>query len=284
MRSLPLSCSGSDPGRETEARVAFDVAGGRTTLRRQHVGYPLHITRGFYLDKTRPDLLTLYLQSASGGLYAGDRLGLEVTVEAGAAVNITTQASTVVHDGRGTGSIQRHSVTVGAGAFCAMVSDPYILFPGARLSLNATASVAEDGMLILADGFAVHDPHDRRRSFARYATSTWIRRPDGQLLVSDRGGLDGDEMAMGACVLGGMNAAATVFILAPPDRLPDLAELEAAADRCGCLGGASAAPNRAGVVMRLAAPDGGALARCIEAGFHAAARAALGVDLVRRRK
>jgi urease accessory protein len=40
----------------------------------------------------------------------------------------------------------------------------------------------------------------------------------------------------------------------------------------------------AGVVMRLLAPDGGALARGIEAGFHVAARATLGADLVRRRK
>ncbi|MDR3465823.1 MAG: urease accessory protein UreD [Xanthobacteraceae bacterium] len=284
MRSLPLSCSVPEAGREVEARLAFDVAGGRTTLRRQHVGYPLHITRGFYLDKARPDLLTLYLQSASGGVYADDRLGLDVAVDANAAVNITTQASTVVHDGRGTGAIQRLTVTVGAGAFCAIVNDPYIMFPGARLSLGATASVAEDGVLILADGFAVHDPRERDRAFARYSASTRILRPDGRLLVSDHGSVDGDEMAMRSGALGGMNAAATVFIVARPDRLPGPEEFENAADRCGCLAGASVAPNQAGMVMRLLAPDGGALGRGIEAAFHVAACSTLGVDLARRRK
>ena len=48
--------------------------------------------------------------------------------------------------------------------------------------------------------------------------------------------------------------------------------------------GASAAPNDAGVAMRILAKDGGTLARGIEAAFHAASRAALGIDLVRRRK
>src|SRR5450631_3175635 len=97
MRSPPLSCSLYDRGREAEAHLAVDLAGGRTTLRRQRVGYPLHVTRGFYLDAARPDLLTLYLQSASGGLYAGDRITLDVTVGAGAAFHLTTQASTIVH-------------------------------------------------------------------------------------------------------------------------------------------------------------------------------------------
>jgi urease accessory protein len=39
-------------------------AGGGTILRRQHIGYPLHVTRAFYLDRARADLATLYLQRA----------------------------------------------------------------------------------------------------------------------------------------------------------------------------------------------------------------------------
>src|SRR5260370_8169750 len=100
MRSLPQSFSGFETGREAEVRWVAELAGGRTVLRRQHVGYPFHITRAFQLDRMRPDLATLYLQSASGGLYAADRLKLDLTIGHGAALNLTTQASTVVHDGR----------------------------------------------------------------------------------------------------------------------------------------------------------------------------------------
>jgi urease accessory protein len=36
--------------------------------------------------------------------------------------------------------------------------------------------------------------------------------------------------------------------------------------------------------MRILAPDGGALARAMEAAFHVAGRAALGAELAHRRK
>ena len=81
-----------------------------------------------------------------------------------------------------------------------------------------------------------------------------------------------------------MTAAGSLLMIAPPGRLPDLAEVEEAADACGCLAGVTAAPNRAGIVMRLLAPDGGTLVRGIEAAFHVAAHAALGTELAVRRK
>ena len=284
MLSLPQSCFEPDAGRKAEVLLIAELAGGRTILRRQHIGYPFHITRAFQLDRARPDLATLYLQSTSGGLYAADRLALEVTVGAGAALNLTTQASTVVHDGRGEGSLMRHSLTVQDRAFCAMISDPYILFPGANLNISTMATVAADAVLIMAEGFAVHDPHRRGGMFARFAAETCIMRPDGEQVVVDRGSICGDDLSGNCNALGDMSAACSVLVIAPPDRLADIGEIEAAADQCGCLAGATAAPNGAGLAMRLLAPDGGTLVRGIEAAFHVASRAALGVDLAPRRK
>jgi len=73
-------------------------------------------------------------------------------------------------------------------------------------------------------------------------------------------------------------------VIAPPERCPDLAGIQAAADASGCIAGATSAPHAAGVVMRLLAPDGGTLAAGIEAAFHVAGEAALGSKLARRRK
>jgi urease accessory protein len=109
-------------------------------------------------------------------------------------------------------------------------------------------------------------------------------RPDGQRVVVDRGSISGNDLSGNFDALDGMNAACSVLVIAPPDRLADIAEIEAAADQCGCLTGVTAAPNQAGLAMRLLAPDGGTLVRGIEAAFHVAARAALGVELAPRRK
>jgi urease accessory protein len=284
MQFLPQSCSRFEAGREAEVLLAAELAGGRTVLRRQRVGYPFHITRAFHLDRRRPDLATLYLQSASGGLYAADRLSLDLVVSAGAALNLTSQASTVVHDGREHGSTMSHSVTVKDDAFCAIISDPYVLFPGADLRIATTATVAAGAALILAEGFATHDPHRSGGAFRRFSTDTRIMGSDGRLVVSDRGSVRGEDLSANCGALGGMAAAGSVLMIAPPDRLPDIAEIEAAADACGCLAGVTATPNRAGLAMRLLSPDGGSLIRGIEASFHVASRAAIGVDLAPRRK
>ncbi|MEA2913688.1 MAG: urease accessory protein [Bradyrhizobium sp.] len=284
MQSLPPSSSGLEARCEAEALLVAELAGGKTVLRRQHVGYPFHVTRAFQLDRMRPDLATLYLQSASGGLYAGDRLKFDLVVGAGAALNLTTQASTVVHDGRGSGSMMHHSVTVKNDAFCAIISDPYVLFPGASLHIGTIAAVATAAIFIMAEGFAAHDPHRRGGTFTRFSTDTRIMRPDGRRMVFDRGSVCGEHLSASCGAVGGMAAAGSVLMIAPPDQLADIAEIEAAADSCGCLAGVTAAPNRAGLAMRLLAPDGGTLIRGIEAAFHLAARAALGVDLAPRRK
>ena len=180
--------------------------------------------------------------------------------------------------------MMHQSVTVNDNAFCAIVSDPYVLFPGADLHLATAATVAAGATLIMAEGFAAHDPHGRGGTFVRFSTHTRIMTPDGRLLVSDRGSVCGEELSASCGALGGMAAVGSVLMIAAPDRLADIAEIEAAADACGCLAGATAAPNQAGLAMRLLAPDSGTLIRGIEAVFHIAARAALGVDLAPRRK
>jgi urease accessory protein len=173
---------------------------------------------------------------------------------------------------------------VNDSAFCAVISDPYVLFPGANLHIATTATVAVGATLIMAEGFATHDPHGRGGAFTRFSTDTCIMRPDGKLMMCDRGHVGGDDLFASCGALGGMTAAGSVLMIAAPDRLADIAKIEAAADACGCLAGVTAAPNQAGLAMRFLAPDGGTLIRGIEAAFHLAARAALGVDLAPRRK
>jgi len=253
-------------------------------IRSQRVGYPLHVTRGFYLDSGRVDLLTLYLQSASGGLYAGDRLQFDISVAEGAALCVTTQASTVVHNGKGVGSLQRQIIDVGAGALCALVCDPYVLFPGAQLAIKTIASVAVDGVLIFIDGMTCHDPAQQGGLFASYESSLQVFRPDGRLLLSDLGELPGGSMAEAGGPLGGYVASATVTLIGPSLRLPDPRALEQAVIDAGCLAGASAAPNEAGVVMRILAHNGGELMRGLEVAFLVAGGAAAGTALARRRK
>src|SRR5690625_4073494 len=72
--------------------------GSETRLGRQFVSYPFHMTRPFSLDPDIPELITLYQQSSSGGLYRAERLESSFTLEVGSACHVTTQSATVIHD------------------------------------------------------------------------------------------------------------------------------------------------------------------------------------------
>ncbi|MFC0241791.1 urease accessory protein UreD [Rhodopseudomonas telluris] len=284
MQLLPPSCFHPEPSRVSAAHLAAEFAGGRTILRRQQVGYPWHLTRGFYLDRARPDLLTLYLQSAAGGMYGADDLRFDVKVSDGAALNLTTQSATVVHPGRDRPAALRQRIDVGAGAFAALISDPYILFPDAELALSTTAVVQRDSVLLIADGFSTHCPPRSTGVFRRYSSELRVERPDSELLMLDRGALRGSDLSGDFDALGGARAAASVVLIAPPDRLPPAGEIEAEADVVGCFAGVSQAPNAAGLVVRMTAPDAGGLTRGITAAFHVITRHVLGAELAPRRK
>jgi urease accessory protein len=272
-------------GRRAEARLSFAIAGGRTRLVRQHVPYPVHVTRPFHIEPARPGLATLYLQSASGGLYRGDDVALAIEVGAGAAVHVTTQAATVVHDSRGEGCRQAVAISVGEGAFCAVVPDPVVMFPGAAFASEITVDLATGSMAILTDGVCRHDPAGGgAAAFERWDGATVVRDATGRVLLADRGGLDGAELSGPRSPLGRFTAFGTALLLALPERLPAAAAIEAAVAAHGCIAGTGPTPHGAGLAVRLLAAGGGALARALDAVFAVGFEAMLGAAPARRRK
>lgn len=271
-------------GRHAEARLAFALAGGRTRLIRQHVPYPVHVTRPFHIEAARPGLATLYLQSASGGFYRGDDVGLVLDVAAGAAVHVTTQAATVVHDSRGEGCRQAVAIRVGEGSFCAFVPDPVVMFPGAAFSSEITVDLAPGALAILTDGVCRHDPAGGGAAFERWDGATVVCDAAGRVLLADRGGVDGSDLAGPRSPLGRYVAFGTALLLAPSKRLPAPVAIEKAVAAHGCIAGTGPAPNGAGLAVRLLAPGGGALARALDAVFAVGFEAMLGAPPARRRK
>ncbi|MEE7456078.1 urease accessory protein [Methylorubrum populi] len=272
-------------GRRVQASLVFARGGGTTVLSRQVVPYPFHITRAFRMHPESPDLATLYLQSASGGLYAADHLTLAVEARSGARAHVTTQAGTVVHRGGPEPSRQETRLTVAADAFLALNPDPLILFPGAHLAVS-TAITAEPGArAIVTESIACHDPAGAGRPFDRLDLGLTIRTPDGRALVRERSRIDGTAFAAPDSPMGPHRAYGTMVVLGAPDdaRLAGL-RVRQAADAAGCLTGVSPLPNGAGLGLRLLAPDGGALSAGMDAVFRIVFEALSGCAPGRRRK
>lgn len=277
------------PNRQIEAALRFAVGGGRTVLVHQRVPYPFHVTRAFQLDRQRPDLATLYLQSAAGGLYRGDRLQMDIDIAPGAAVHITTQAATIVHDTRERPAAQFTRLHVARDGFAAVVPDPLVLFPGAAIESAIDVTLERDACAIVAEGFAHHDPTDSGRPFAHATLSTIVRNAEGRVLLSDRGAVSGYAFLGSGSPAGPYGAVGTLLVLRQgaewrgAERL-DAAALEHRLDAAGCLAGVTRAPHDLGLAVRILAGDGGALARGLDLAFGFAFEALLGFPPARRRK
>jgi urease accessory protein len=266
------------------ASLHFRLGGGRTMLSRQHLPYPFHATRLFYLDRERPEIATLYLQSASGGLYRGDSVALSIIADAHSAAHITTQASTIVHRTHQRRVIQRTHIDIGEHAFAAVTPEPLVLFPDAEICCTTDVTLADMGRAILIDGFAHHDPAGNDGPFDCYSNAVTVRNDAGAVLLTDRGSLAGDLMLGATSPLGPFRAAGTLLVLGPGSERCDAGMLESRLAAFGCLTGISKLPNDSGIGGRILAVNGGALARGVEAAFAVAFEALLGVPPARRRK
>lgn len=263
---------------------------GRTYLHRRYVRHPFHLTRPFHLDRPHlPGLATLYLQSASGGLYAGDRLETEIAVEAGAAVHLTTQGSTIVHRAdRGQGAATRTRIRLAPGAFLALTPDPNILFAGAALDSRSLAEVPADATLVLGEAMLGHDPAPAvgaaPRPVARYLAEAEIVVP-GLGRAVDRQVFDGLAVPAALDPDGRFLAQAALYCIGPAFRAGAAdALLAGLAPPPGCIWGADLLPAGLGVWARVLAPSGHAVTAAMALLFEAAFRRQFGIAPAPRRK
>jgi len=265
--------------RSVHGELTFACVSGRTHLMRQHTPHPFHITRPFRHPCDPQGMVTLYLQSSSGGVYGDDDLALSVGLKPGSAVHLTTQASTVVHDARGRdGASQTVSLDVGAGALLEYVPDPAIMMAGSRLKTRIHANLADGAKVLLADAQLCHDPEDNGRPFDALECEVAITAA-GKTLLLDRFELQGADWLTRT---GGYRCAGMMLVAG--DTRPGAAMLDAAASVPGVYAGLSNLADREVTIVRFLAEDGVALSRALKAIWMAAREAMTGDIPVARRK
>jgi len=282
LQALPGGLSVTSRSRQ-RADFLFARTGRRTHLARQFVSYPFHVTRPFYLDREPAGLATLYLQSASGGIYSSDRLELSIEAAAGAQCQVTSQGSTIVHDCRERISRYATRIDAASGAFVGLCADPLVLFPGAAIEMLTDVRLAPDAAVIITDGLALHDPGaGRGEPFALFSSELVVTDASGRRLLVDRLRVSGNEFDRLA-PHGTQRMAGSVFALG---RFPAVspADLEAAVVATGSYAGATRLPNEAGLAVRMLAPDGVALARGLTRAWEILFAGLFGALPGRRRK
>jgi urease accessory protein len=203
------------------------------------------------------DELEAVIVNTGGGVAGGDRLRLDVTVEQGARLVVTTAAAEKVYRTLEAAATIDVKLSVGAAASLAWMPQEMILFDRARLKRAIDIDLAADARLLLAEaivfgrsgmGEAVHDG---------FLFDRWRLRRGGRLIHAEAMRLDGAvarKLAQPAVAKGGI-ALATVLIV-PGDEVT-AATVRALSDQLRGEAGVSAWNGFA--VVRLCAADGGTL-------------------------
>jgi urease accessory protein len=128
----------------------------------------------------------VHLNNISGGVLAGDRLALEIAVEAGAAAQITTTGATRLYRHRPGAGDSEHSAAfwIGEGARLEYLPDPLIPYAGSRHTQRTAIHLEENASLfwweVLAPG---RHASGEVFAFDRLCVQSEIRTRDLPLLL-----------------------------------------------------------------------------------------------------
>jgi len=200
------------------AEIGFAVRDGRARLAHLYERNPLRV---LFPAPVTGDVLTAVLVTTSGGLVAGDRIDVAVTMGKGAAAHVTASAAEKIY--RSTGATTRvgQELTIGTDAWLEFLPPETILFDRARLHRHTRVELGA-GAGFLGGGIIVFGRIAMGERFAAgLLDEVWEVHRNGRLIWGDALHVEGDVasiMADPAC-FDGADACATL-ILAPRDRDP----------------------------------------------------------------
>jgi urease accessory protein len=197
------------------------------------------------------------LVNTGGGIAGGDRFAVDLALEAGARLVLTTAAAEKIYRSHGPDARFDVTATVADGAELTWLPQETILFDRARLARTIDISLAPAAKLLLAEtvvfGRAAMGETVREGCFS----DRWRIRRDGRLIFAENFGLDGavgDRLGE-AAVAGGRPALGAV-LMAPGDE----GAVEAVRAASGAFRSEVGVSAWNGLALaRLAAHDGAAL-------------------------
>ena len=266
-------------GLEARAELRFERdADGRTTLVHQYCEYPHHVVKPLYLDPEHPDLPTLCLQSASGGLFAGDRLSLRVEIGEAAHVRLVTQAATKIHRSDGEVAISRVELLVARGGCVEYSADPLILFPGARAASATRVELAPGARAVVREAFLHHAPAAAAPGlFRAFQSELIVSAADGEQRAVDRQRIiEPQRRPELRETLRRFPVQGAVYALGAPFDGEFAGALRTAVNPLGSWAGVSLLPNGCGAYVRVLARDGHGLRTTLDAAADLAFQLLLG--------
>ena len=272
--------------RGQDGRLAIHAAriGDRTRLLSLRCQAPLQVLRAAYTEPELPGLASVTICSPAGGVLQGDRLCIEVALDAGAQLRLETQSATRLYampDGSASGHV---SLKLGPGAFLEYVPDPLIPFAGALYRQESTWDVDESATLIAGEVVtAGREARGEKVSYQRVELQIDAKRPGGHELFADMCVLAPDD-AHGLGFLGNYTTLGSLFVLSSTFLAASFAGLAEHPAVAHSYSGWSDLPSHAGAWFKVLTHDSASAVGAVQAAWEAARREILRANLPPKRR
>jgi urease accessory protein len=163
--------------------------------------------------------LEAVIVNTAGGVAGGDRFSLDVAVEPGARLVVTTAAAEKIYRTLEPDAAIDVTLAVGAGASLAWLPQETILFDRARLKRSIEVDLADDARLVLAEALVLGRSGMGEAVDDGLIFDRWRLRRNGMLIHAEAMRLDGGiaaKLVEPAVAKGGV-AVATVLVVPGDD-------------------------------------------------------------------
>ena len=210
-----------ESGWEAQLKLGFALRGEKTVLaRRQHSG-PLMVQRAFYPEG---GLCHIYLLHPPGGVVAGDRLAIDISVDEAAQALITTPAAGKFYRSSGAEAKQTVRLSVAAKATLEWLPQETIIYQGAKLISGMQIDLAAGAGFIGWEVLALGRPAAGEGFTSGHIVLNWRITKAERLIYLERLHLDAAAFAA-RWGLNSLSACGTLF--AYPASAQQLAAVQA---------------------------------------------------------
>jgi urease accessory protein len=164
------------------AEIGFGHHGDVTRLTHLYQRDPLRV---LFPTPAANDAALAVIITTSGGLVAGDRLDVAVTLAPGAAAHVTAAAAEKIYRSIGPTTTIGQSLSIAAGASLEFLPPETILFDGARLQRETTIELGPDAGFLGGDIIVFGRRAHGERFSNGFLREVWQVRREGKLVWGD---------------------------------------------------------------------------------------------------
>jgi urease accessory protein len=253
--------------------------GGRTRLLSLRCHPPLQVLRAAYTEPELPSLAAVTICSPAGGVLQGDRLSIDVVVDAGAQLRLETQSATRLYAMPEASASGLVSLKAGPDAYLEYVADPLIPFANACYRQESQWEVHESATLIVGEVItAGREARGEKARYRRVESHIDVTRPGGQTLFTDTCVL-APNGAQQLGFLGDYSAVGSLFVVSTMFKAASFVSLAEHPAVVHSHAGWSDLPNHAGAWFKVLADDSATATAAVRVAWECARRALLGLGL-----